>query len=83
MTKFLVCLLGSLGFATAAAACPDYNQSGQGGYFTGADLRRGVAYEVTAGGDSYIWNCPGINPETDTGAGYFPTPPDFTFSLEG
>jgi hypothetical protein len=83
MKKVLACLFASVGFASAAAACPDFNQSGAGGSISGSQLRSGVAYNVTAGGDNYIWNCPNVRPGTDQGAGYFPTPPDFTFDLSG
>ena len=34
-----------------------------------------------AGGDNYIWDCRNVQPGTDTGAGYFPTAPDFSFQL--
>lgn len=83
MKKILACLFIGLGFASSAAACPDYNQSGAGGNISGAQLRNGVSYSVTAGGDNYIWNCPNVQPGTDRGAGYFPTAPDFTFALSG
>jgi hypothetical protein len=83
MRRILAVAFASMGFASAAAACPDFNQSGVGGSISGRELRSGLAYNVTAGGENYIWNCPGINPGSDQGAGYFPTPPDFTFDLSG
>jgi hypothetical protein len=83
MRRILAVAFASMGFASAAAACPDFNQSGVGGSISGRELRSGIAYNVTAGGENYIWNCPGINPGSDQGAGYFPTPPDFTFDLSG
>lgn len=46
-------------------------------------MRSVVAFDVDAGGDNYIWDCPNVRPGTDRGAGYFTTRPDFTFRLSG
>ena len=83
MKHVLIGFFGSICCGSAAMACPDYNQSGTGGSISGSELRAGIAYNVTAGGDNYVWDCPNIRPGTDQGAGYFPTPPDFTFDLRG
>lgn len=82
-TIFVLALLAGGAVASGAMACPDYNQSGPGGDLSGSQLAKGVSYNVTAGGDNYIWDCPNVRPNTDRGAGYFPTPPDFTFSISG
>ena len=49
----------------------------------GAQLRQPKAFNVVAGGENYLWNCPGIRPGTDQGAGYFTSQPDFSFQLSG
>ena len=68
--------------ATAALACPDFNASPQESYqATGKQLYSPRGFDVVAGGSNYIWDCPNVRPGTDTGAGYFPTAPDFSFSL--
>ena len=68
----------------AAVACPNFNASAGESYrATGRDLFDTKGFNVRAGGDNYIWNCPNVRPGTDTGAGYFPTAPDFSFQLSG
>ena len=75
-----VLFLGTQG----AEACPDYTQWGNEVYqASGAQLRTRQDFPVVAGGESYIFNCRGINPGTDRGAGYFTTQPDFSFELSG
>lgn len=69
-------------FATAAAACPNINVAAQASYnVTGQQLYTPRGFDVVAGGNNLIWNCPQIRPGTDQGAGYFPTAPDFSFGL--
>ena len=78
---FLVALVGMTG---AAIACPDYNIAPQAAYqATGQQLYQKRDFDVVAGGNHYIWNCSHIKPGTDTGAGYFPAAPDFSFTLSG
>ncbi len=72
-----------MGFAGAAAACPDFNQSGPGANLSASQMRGGVSYQVQAGGNSLVWNCPNVTPGTDRGAGYFTSRPDITFQLSG
>ena len=68
----------------AAFACPNFNAAAQEAYRgAGRDFYQPKAFEVRAGGDNYIWDCPNVRPGTDTGAGYFPTAPDFSFQLTG
>lgn len=71
-----------LGLAGAAQACPDFNQSGPGASLSGPQMRKGVSYQVQAGGENYVWNCPNVRPGTDQGAGYFTSRPDFTFQFD-
>lgn len=81
--RYLICTLAlAFGAATPAAACPDFNVSAVEGYqATGGQLRQPRTFNVVAGGENYIWNCPAIEPGTDQGAGYFTTQPDFSFAL--
>ncbi len=80
----VLCLLGTSLFGTVAAACPDYTIWGNESYEASAQqLRTRRDFNVVAGGSNYIWNCRGINPGTDRGAGYFTTQPDFSFDLRG
>ena len=67
---------------TAAMACPDFNISPQASYqASGKQLYATQGFDVVAGGSNYIWNCRNVQPGTDTGAGYFPSAPDFSFQL--
>ena len=67
---------------TSAYACPDFNASPQASYnASGKELYTPRGFDVVAGGGNYIWDCPNVRPGTDTGAGFFPTSPDFSFSL--
>ncbi|HSG37439.1 MAG TPA: hypothetical protein VLA27_08390 [Paracoccaceae bacterium] len=70
-----------LGAVVSAEACPDFNQWGESYQATGEQLYTRRDFNVVAGGENYIWDCPSIKPGTDQGAGYFPTAPDFTFEL--
>ena len=72
----------TLGWAGAAIACPNYDAAPAEAYrTTGQELYAPRSFDVVAGGENYIWNCSNIRPGTDTGAGYFPTAPDFSFQL--
>ncbi len=81
--KRLVCVLAvMLGYAAPAFACPDFNiQAAEAYQATGGQLRQPRTFNVVAGGENYIWNCPSIQPGTDQGAGYFTSQPDFSFVL--
>jgi hypothetical protein len=82
MRLILLSNLAVFWLANAAAACPDYNLSPQEAYSASGDqLYAAKVFNVVAGGDNYIWDCSHIRPGTDTGAGYFPSAPDFSFSL--
>ena len=71
-------------WSTAALACPDYNIAPQASYqASGQQLYQKRGFDVVAGGNHYIWDCRHIRPGTDTGAGYFPAAPDFSFQLSG
>ncbi len=80
---FVMAAIATVGFSGAAVACPDFTLSGPGADLSGSQMRGGVSYRVQAGGDSYVWDCPNVQPGTDRGAGYFTSRPDFTFSLSG
>ena len=75
--------LGIAGYSTYAHACPDYSISGESFQATGDELYVPRTFEVIAGGDVSLSDCPHIDPLTDTGPGYVMTRPDFTFSLSG
>ncbi|WP_368187615.1 hypothetical protein [Aestuariibius sp. HNIBRBA575] len=82
MKRLLVAIAMMVGFASAAAACPNWNlAAGESYSASGSQLRSPKFFDVIAGGSNYIWNCPGINPQSDRGAGYFPSNPDFRFQL--
>lgn len=82
--RLLVAAFCLFGAPTVAVACPDYSIWGNESYeASGAQLRQRRDFSVVAGGENYIWNCRGINPGTDQGAGYFTTQPDFSFDLSG
>ena len=77
-------LIAAIGLTSAAVACPDYGATpGESYRATGQQLYQERTFGVVAGGSNYIWNCSHIKPGTDTGAGYFPTAPDFSFQLSG
>ena len=47
--------------STAAVACPDYNIAPQASYqATGQQLYQKRGFDVVAGGNHYIWDCPSI-----------------------
>ena len=84
MKRLLIAVLVLFGFAGGVQACPDYTIWGAESYnASGAQLRQRKDFRVVAGGENYIWDCRGINPGTDRGAGYFTTQPDFSFDLSG
>ncbi len=83
MKRLLLAIAALLGMAGGAIACPDYSQWGASYRLTGSDMWNPQYFNVVAGGDNYIWNCPNVRPGTDRGAGYFTTPPDFTFDISG
>ena len=63
-------------------ACPDFNIAPQASYqASGKQLYATQGFDVVAGGSNNIWNCRNVQPGTDTGAGYFPSAPDFSFQL--
>lgn len=81
---FLSTVAMMLGLTGAAAACPNFNlNAGEAYNATGQQLYTQRGFSVVAGGDNYIWNCSNVKPGTDTGAGYFPSAPDFSFDLSG
>ncbi|WP_296424154.1 hypothetical protein [Yoonia sp.] len=82
MKTIMLAALVAFGPATAAMACPDYSITPSESYRTsGPELYEPRTFNVVAGGDNYVWNCRHIRPGTDTGAGYFPSAPDFSFEL--
>ena len=84
MRLLLIAVLAFFGFSGAVQACPDYTIWGNESYnASGSQLRQRQDFSVVAGGENYIWNCRGINPQSDRGAGYFTTTPDFSFDLSG
>ena len=71
-------------WAAPGFACPDFNLRAVEAYqASGAQLRQPKVFNVVAGGDNYVWNCPNVRPGTDTGAGFFTSQPDFSFNLSG
>ncbi|MEO1639764.1 MAG: hypothetical protein AAFU41_11020 [Pseudomonadota bacterium] len=81
---FLLTIVSVLGLTIAAQACPDFNLAPQAAYqATGKQLYSPRGFDVIAGGNNYVWDCRNVQPGTDTGAGYFPSAPDFSFSLSG
>ena len=85
MKKLLFTTLTLLGLAGAAQACPNWNLNPNYGSFNVSvgQLRAGQQLSLTAGGDNYVWNCRNVTPQTDEGAGYFTSQPDFSFNLSG
>ncbi len=84
MKKLFGAIAATFVFSGAALACPNYDLSPAAAYqATGQQLYAIRGFDVVAGGDNYIWNCPNVRPGTDTGAGYFPSAPDFSFQLSG
>lgn len=83
LRKFLVVIGAVLSFATGALACPDFNIAPQASYeASGKQLYSQRSFDVVAGGNNYIWDCTNVRPGTDTGAGFFPSAPDFSFQLD-
>jgi len=84
MIRLFVATLLAIGFALPAVACPDYGlQASEAYQASGKQLYQERTFEVVAGGENYIWDCPHIQPGTDQGAGYFTAQPDFSFALSG
>ena len=82
LRTFLFTFVAFFAFSGAAFACPDFNIAPKASYqASGKQLYTARAFDVVAGGDNYIWNCNNVKPGTDTGAGYFPSAPDFSFQL--
>ncbi|MEJ6398018.1 hypothetical protein [Yoonia sp. 208BN28-4] len=84
MKTLILAAVAAMGFGTTAFACPNFNAAPAESYnASGSQLRQRRGFNVVAGGNNYIWNCPNVRPGTDTGAGYFPTAPDFSFNMSG
>lgn len=83
MIKFYTSLFVFMGLSSAAAACPDFNQSGDTFQASGKQLFQEQQFRVQAGGNNRIANCPNVTPGTDKGRGFVTTAPDFTFDLSG
>lgn len=82
--RFILAGLACFGLNGAAYACPDFNLRAVEAYLaSGAQLRSPKAFNVVAGGENYVWDCPNVRPNTDQGAGYFTSQPDFSFDLSG
>lgn len=82
MRALFLAAIAAMGFGTGAFACPDFNLApGESYQASGGQLRQRRGFNVVAGGSNYIWNCSNVRPGTDTGAGYFPSAPDFSFNL--
>ena len=66
------------GLSAAAFACPTYTMTGQSHNVSGPQLMAGQQWNVVAGGENNLRNCPqvGINR-----TGYFISPPDFSFYM--
>jgi len=80
--RFLLAIVAFFALTTVAFACPDFNIAPQASYqASGKQLYSQRGFDVVAGGNNYIWDCPNIRPGTDTGAGFFPSAPDFSFQL--
>jgi hypothetical protein len=79
MNRILATAAALIGFAGAAAACPDYTQYGQEYSASGSDLWAPQSFAITAGGGNMLTAC-GHNLG---GEGYFTSNPDFTFDLYG
>ena len=74
-------MLGLLGFAGLANACPNYNVHAPIYSASGPQLWQAHSFSVTAGGDWNIQACGNVRPNTDRGQGFFTAQPDFTFDL--
>lgn len=84
LRNLFMAMMSLVAFTGAAAACPDFNLSPQAAYqVSGQQLYQKRGFDVVAGGEHYVWDCRNVQPGTDTGAGYFPAAPDFSFQLSG
>ena len=84
MRLLMLSFIAFFGFAGGAIACPDFNLRAVEAYQASeSQLRSPKTFNVVAGGENYVWNCPNVRPNTDQGAGYFTSQPDFSFNLSG
>ncbi len=74
---------GNSGYTSSANNCPTFALIGTTYNFTGAQLYRQQAFDVTAGGGANITRCPNVQPVNDRGPGYFATAPQYSFNLSG
>lgn len=79
------CVVGlGLFAAGGAVACPDFNRPATASYaVTGAQLYTATGFDVVAGGEHALTSCRQIALGSDTGNGYFPQAPDFSFQVTG
>lgn len=77
MRILLSSILILIGLASAGAACPNWNYTGQTYVYGGAQLLHPQSFSVTAGGQNALRSC-GFSH-----IGYTTTPPDFSFVLSG
>ncbi len=82
MKVFLAAALLAFLLPAAAHACPDISLFGDRYSFTGDQLYTAKRFSVRAGGENSIQAC-GIRPNTDRGAGYVTTAPDFSIQVTG
>ncbi len=75
-------LIATLLTAGAAAACPNYNLTGESYEVTGRYLYTSRSLDVRAGGQHSITGC-GVRPNTDRGRGYVTERPDFSIRTSG
>jgi len=84
MRAYIIAIVALFGFAAPVVACPDFNVAANEAYqATGGQLRQPRIFNVVAGGENYVWDCPNVRPGTDQGAGFFTTQADFSFTLTG
>lgn len=84
MRLLIAAALAVFGFTGAAVACPNFNlQAAEAYQAAGSQLRQPKFFNVVAGGENLVWDCPNVQPGTDRGAGYFTSQPDFSFNLSG
>ena len=88
MRHLLLSILALIGLSGAAQACPNWDLNPLYGSYdlSAQQLRNGVSFDLTAGGDYSIGNCRNVRPRTDTGPGYVEAAPDlrvFVSSAQG
>jgi len=82
--RLIIAVAAALAWFTGAAwACPDYSYTGATYHLTGNQLYTEQRYNVRAGGQYNILNCPNVRPRTDRGGGFVTQRPDFSFHLSG